>query len=324
MVQRLKKEIFKMRTFTTFGIIVCLLSLLSAPANALRHKKQLHLAEGEFEIPAEIKKATKVTGLQPFLDSKREFMRMAAVRRLAEIEGPNSIGPLLEVFRKEPAARGLHDIPLVKFEIIRMLGRIGTDQAKAALLDILKDYWQKGPNVKDKRGFLLDRDFTTVMPFLLETLDRWCGDEDVFKTVETIALSEDVKKFYTESYGIGQKAWEVYLKGTMKRKGIVKDEDFAMYLLNFMDDIIEPVGYGTLNSAKKMAALSVFKKQTEAALSDFLKILQDRSKKESRGPGGSVTNRHMKLLVRIGFVKEVLREKKEKEERASNKSKVMR
>lgn len=327
MVQRLKGE-FEMRTYTTVWIMVCLLSLLSAQVKALTLKSQMRLARGEFEVPTEIKNQTKVDGLKPFLDSKSEFTRMAAVRRLGEIEGPNSIGTLLEVFRTEPAASGMHDIPIVKLEIVRALGRIGTDQTKSVLLAMLKNFWEKGPvlpqenntkgyNFNDKRYYYIDRDFSTVVPLLLETLDRWNGKEDVFKQIEAIALSEDVQKFYTQRNGIGQKAWEVYLKGTMTRKGIVKEEDFAMYLLNFMDDIAEPVGYRTLNSVKKKAARAVFEKQTEKALSDFLKILQDQSKKEARGPGGSVTNRHMKLLVRIGFVREVLREKTEKEEMAN-------
>lgn len=301
-----------MKTFITVWIMVCLLSLMSLPAQALINKEYYQWIKGEFEVPEEIKKQIKVTGLQPFLDSESEFMRMAAVRRFGEIEGSKAVDLLRAIFAKEPTPRGMHTVPLVKFEVIRTLDKIDTKEAKTTLLGILKEYWQRGPNVKDKRGFRFDRDFTSVMPLLIKTLDKWCEDEDVFKIVETIALSEDVKNFYTFSNGIGQKAWEVYLKGTIKRKGIVNEEDFAMYLLNFMANIPEPVGYMTLYSVKSKAARTVFENQTEAALSGVLKRLQEQSKKEPRGPGGSVTNRHMKLLIRIGFVKEVLREKKER------------
>ena len=258
-----------MRTFTTVWIIICLLSLLSAPAKAITLKKDLRLAKGEFEIPAEIKKETTVTGLQPFLDSESEFTRMAAVRRLGEIEGPKAVALLLAVFAKEPAAWGLHDIPHVKFEVIRRLGAIGTEQAKTTLLGILKSYWQKGPNVKNKRLIHLDRDFTTVMPLLLETLDRWSGDEDVFKTIEAIALSEDVKKFYTKRNSIGQRAWEVYLNSKIIREGVGEDEESAIYLLEFMEKLRSRLSYGTLEYAQYMAGFAVLQKHNKTVLSSL-------------------------------------------------------
>jgi hypothetical protein len=299
---------YEMRIFTTVWIIVCLLSLLLAPAKALTLKKHLRLAKGKFEVPAEIKKQIKVEGLQPYLDSKREFMRMAAVRRLGEIEGLKAVGLLRAIFTKEPSTRGLHDIPLVKLEIIRTLKRIGTDQAKSELLDILKDYWQKGPNVKDKRGFRLDRDFTNVMPLLFDALYKWSGEEDVFKTVETIALSEDVKKFYAGSYSIGQKAWEVHLKGKIIREGIVEGEQTAIYLLEFTQQLRKQSSYGKLENIQEMAAYVVLQKHNKAVLSSLAQKL-DKELRENKQALEPDRERNDKLEYMVLCINGALQEK---------------
>lgn len=300
-----------MRTFTTVWIIVCLLSLLSAPAKALTLKKDIRLAKGEFEVPAEIKKQIKVTGLQSFLDSKSEFTRMAAVRRLAEIEGPKAVGLLHTIFAKEPAASGLHDLPLVKFEVIRTLGTVGTEQAKSTLLGMLISLWEKGPilsekkNAKgysfnEKRYYYLDRDFTTVMPLLLQTLYKWSGEEDVFKTVETIALSEDVKKFYTQRKGIGQKAWEVYLKGKIIREGIVEDEQAAIYLLEFLEQLRKQSSYGKHGYIQDMAGFAVLQKHNKTVLSSLAEKLEKELRKEDAlGPDSERNDRLEYMIICI-------------------------
>jgi hypothetical protein len=312
----IRKGELKMKTLSIAGIIVCLLSLISTCAYALVSREYIQWTKGEFEIPAGIKKATNVSELQPFLDSERPFTRMAAVRRLGEIEGPKAVGLLRELFAKEASTRGSHAVPLVKLEVIRTLSRIDTEQAKAALLGILKDCWQKGPNVKDKKDFGIDRDFATVIPLLLETLHRWSGEEDVFKTVEGIALSEDVKSLYAYPNGIGQRAWEVYLKGTMIRQGIVEESNSAMYLLDFMEDIAGPVGYRTLESIKKRAAAVIFESHSVAVLASLLRELEGEFGKQRLVPDpGTPLGRSLflkrlyELRDRISYIRHLLREK---------------
>jgi len=309
-----------MKNLINVVVIVCLIFCASTPAQVLINKEYLQWIKGEFEVPAEIKMQRKVDGLQPFLDSKSEFTRMAAVRRLAEIEGPNSIGLLLEVFRKEPVPKGLHDVPLVKLEAIRRLGTIGTEQAKSALLGILKDYWQRGSNIKDDNSSRVDhRDFRTMIPLLIKTLDRWGEDKDVFKIVETIAFSDDVKEFYTYPNDIGQRAWEVYLKGTMIRQGILEEKDSAIYLLNFIEDIEKPIAYRTLKSVKKRAAIAILHQHSDSNLSALIKEFNDQIKKEPRDSKGFLTERHNILRRKKGTINKILKEKKEKEEKAIKK-----
>ena len=298
-----------MKTLINVAVIVCLLSCESVPAQALVNKEYFQWIKGEFEVPEEIKKKTTVDGLQFFLDSKNEFTRMAAVRRLGEIQGPNSIEPLRAIFAKEPIPKGLHAVPLVKLEIVRRLGTIGTEQAKTALLGILNDYWQRGSNIKDDNSSRVDhRDFTAVIPLLLKTLYRWSGDEDVFKAVETIALSEDVKNLYRGRNNIGQRAWEVYLKGIMIRKGIQEEKDSAIYMLDFIEDIgplhIDSNGLGPLKTA---AACAILERLNQATLSSLISEFEDKFKKEPLDPKGFFTERHNKLRNKIGTMKKIPR-----------------
>lgn len=303
-----------MKILRIIGITVCLLSLISTPAYALVNRDYIQWSKGKFEIPAEIKKVTNASELQPFLDSNCEFTRMAAVRRLGEIEGPEAIGPLCEVFNKEPSPKGLHSVPLVKLEVIRTLGTIGIEQAKSALLGILKDYWQRGSNIKDNNSSRVDhKDFATVVPLSLETLYSWSHNNDVFQAVEGIAFSDDVKEFYTYPNDVGQRAWEVYLKGTMIRQGIVEEKDSAIYLLNFIEDIVKPISYRTLKSVKKRAANAILKKHSDSNLSALITQFKDQFKNEPRDPKGFFTEHHNILRRKIGTIKKILKEKASKQ-----------
>ena len=87
-----------MKTFTTIWITVCLLSLLLIPTKALTFQRRFRSAKIESEIPTEIKNATNISDLQPFLENKNESIRMAAVRRLGEIDESNKIDLLQDVF----------------------------------------------------------------------------------------------------------------------------------------------------------------------------------------------------------------------------------
>ena len=289
-------------------MIVCLL-FLTTNLYARLTKEYLLWLKGEFEIPHEIKKATNVSELKPFLDNKYEFTRMAAVRRLGEIGGSKTIELLVERFEKETTPLGMHDVPLVKLEVIRTLGRIGTDQAKSALIGMLKGYWQRGPKIQDKSRFHWDRDFSPVVPLLLETLYKWSSDKDVFETAKVVALSKDVKKYYwrkdsTTGYSIGQKAWEVYLKGDMISKGIVDEKDSAIYLLDLLDSetnlrVIDP----NLGPLKRMSDLTILGRISEPILTFILKEAEQEFAKSHED----------KFRRRIGLINKILREKAESE-----------
>ena len=314
---KINKGEIKMKKIFVSGAFMFLLSLVVTNIYAgMFPKGYFRWVKGEFEIPDEIKKVTKVSELQPFLDNKRDFTRMAAIRRLGQIEGPRAIDLLVKRFAREPIYRGIEGFPLVKFEIIRTLGRFGTKKAKFTLLGLLKDYWKRVPIPNEKKGVAPDRDSETVTPVILETLYKWSGEKDVFKTVKIIALSEDVENFYGGRNSIGQRAWEVYLKGEMISKGIVGGKDTAIYLLDYEESIIKE-GLDTVPfvSLKISASRNILEERlSESTLSSLVSEFEDQFKKEPRTPKGSLTKRHHTLISRISYIKEILKEKREKEE----------
>ena len=309
-----------MKTLPNIKIVFYLLSLTTTSVYARVSKEYVQWSKGEFEVPAEIKRVTNTTELQPFLNNTRDFVRMAAVRRVGEIEGSKAIGLLRELYAKEPPTRGIHAVPLVKLEIIRTLGKIGTDQAKYALLDILKNLWKKGPVLPERRKkkgyFYRDRDFAPVMPLLLETLYKWNSDKDVLEAAKTIAHSEDVKNFYRGRDSIGQRAWEVYLKAEITNKGVTEEKDCAISMLDFIEEIgtlhIDPKGLGPLKAA---AACAILERFSEASLSSLVSEFEVQLTKEPDDPKGSLTERDNILRRKIGTLKKILKEKKEKEQK---------
>lgn len=309
-----------MKTLPNIKIVLCLLSLTSTSVYARVSKEYIQWSKGDFEIPTEIKNITNASGLQPFLNSKRKFTRMAAIRRLGEIEGSKAMGLFRELYAKEPLTKGIHAVPLVKLEIIRTLGRIGTEQAKYALLGILENLWKKGPVLperrKEKGYFYRDRDFAPVIPLLLETLYKWSSDKEVFDIAKTIALSDDVKNFYRGKESIGQRAWEVYLKAEITNKGITEEKDYATYMLDFIEEIdplhIDPKGLGPLKAA---AARAILERLSETSLSSLVSEFEVQLTKEPDDPKGSLTERNNILRRKIGTLQKILKEKKEKEQK---------
>ena len=146
------------------------------------------------------------------------------------------------------------------------------------------------------------------MPLLLETLDRWSWEEYVFKTVEAVALSEDVEKFYTKSYGIGQRVWDVYLNGKIIREGVGEDEQAAIYLLEFMEKLRKQSSYGKLEYIKSKAAFAVLQKYDKTVLSSLVeKFEKELGKNEQALEPDSERNYHIRCI--ISYIGAALQEK---------------
>jgi len=278
---------------------------------------------GDFEIPDEIKKVTSLLELQTFLESKDSFIKVAAIRRLGEIEGAKAVGILSGYFTKEIPLSDVGTYPLIKLEVVRTLGRIDTEQSRTVLLELLKRYWEKGPILPkkrkgEKRYFRMDQHFSYIVPELLSVLYKWSLDEAVFKMAKSIALSDDVKNYYKGHIGHG--AWKICIKGEMKRKGIVKEKDSAKYLLDYIEDIIKKgKPPSELDLLKENAAGAILKRQSEAVLSSLVSEFEDQYTKVPRASNGSLTERHNTLRRKTKILKNILREKKEKQEKENKK-----
>ena len=106
--------------------------------------KAIRWSQGKFEILVEIQQITDANRLRPFLYDSNTLLRISAIRRLGEIEGPYAINTLVDIFEKEPPKRGIDTVVIVRNEIVRTLGRMESDKAKTALLDILEKFWKAG------------------------------------------------------------------------------------------------------------------------------------------------------------------------------------
>ncbi len=300
-----------MKTSLLVKTVMCLSFLLPVAVSAQVRREYTRWARGDFEVPPEMSTIADASEVRQLLSSKDEFTRMAAARRLGDLEGPGAIPYLVGAFAGEPPITGSETLPLVRLEIVRTLSRTGSTEAKSALLLLLNDYWQKGPNVEDKKRFRSDRDFTIVVPLLLQTLYQWAADPNVSTVVEKIALSEDVRDVYRYRNGIGQRAWEVYLQSTMIRQGVVEETASATYLFNFIEDIrnagLHSMPLGTL---KREAARILLQRHSETTLSSMIGELEAQFKRKPSGPDGFLTERQNVLRRQIGYMKKLLEEKR--------------
>jgi hypothetical protein len=293
---------------TGLGILVLAMTTVTQASPGVQYR---HWAGGRFAMPKALAEVRTPDGLGTFLASKDEFTRMAAVRRLGELGEAKAVEPLLELYQKEPAANGLNGMPLVKLEVIRTLGRVDTNEARGALVGILKGCWQQGPKVRDKRGYRLDRDFAPVMSASLRTLSQWSDNREVFELVKAIALSNDVKDYYTYPEEFGQLAWEAYLKGRLAREGIKNEEDAALTLFRFIEKLPILKDAGTVDFIKKRAACAVLSTYSEKTLLSLTGQFQREIRQIPDSSKGEQTSRCIQLRARTSFIKTVLRNRKE-------------
>lgn len=164
--------------------------------NGTYGKENLSLLRGEIEIPQEIKEVKTAKGLKPFLGDSHELTRMAAVKRLGEIGGFDSVDYLYDTFLKEPYKGGFESSPIVKIEIIRSLQKIGREKAKSVLFNILSSYLKKGPQVTEKIIYY-DGDCLGVVIYSTEALFQLYNpkdDSNIYELFKNIALSGGERK----------------------------------------------------------------------------------------------------------------------------------
>ena len=130
-------------------IAVCMAFLVGIPTyTAGASVRTADLSEGNFDMPDGIAEVTDAKELEGFLRDPNVLNRMAAVRRLGQIEGSEAVPELVGRFKAERYGGTLVFRVYVKLEIIRTLEHIGGRQAEAALLNIARTYLENGPQVQ--------------------------------------------------------------------------------------------------------------------------------------------------------------------------------
>jgi len=248
------KGVFFMKRITRIAIAL-FVTVYTGPAYGRVGAEYLKWASGEFEMPPALKEAQARSQLEPFLQDKDEFLRMAAVRRLGEIEGPKAAAQLQEIARKERSPEGPDYVPLVKLEVVRVLDRLQGPEAESALIDLFNDYWARRADVQRDRAFRL-YDFRPVGSTLLDALDKRANSKPILKTIEKPALSRDVAEKGILPDWFRQRVWEVYLRGQMIHSEAADEADQVEGLLNQLN-LIErkwPFDYLSLDHIKALAA----------------------------------------------------------------------
>jgi hypothetical protein len=291
-------------------IIICVLIITATFTHARVGSEYIRWANGDFKIPNEIQEANTVAELQPFLNGKDEFKKMAAVRRLGEIEGKKAVNLLYEIFTAQPPTRGVDSAPLVRLEIIRTLGRVDGNEAKTALLDILERFWKAGPQVpeaKKQQYWYDDIDFADIVPESLKQLYKQNSDEKVYETVKKIALSEDIKKYDSS---IRTASWKVYLKGEMAKKHLAERES-VMYLLRYHNDLEKQGDKDTMKGSKMAAARDIMADCNETVLTGMAEEFENVYKTAVKKNDPNASN----ILSDTRHIRNILEEKKAKKEK---------
>ena len=242
----------------------------------LAYSKEIRNFREKVTIAPEIAGATTISELQTFLNSPEIKVRIATVRRLAQIGGRKAVESLVERFAKEAYIAVPEYRPYVKIEIIEALQKIGSEEAKLVLLDLLDLYIKHGSQCKCKvcKGEGIypwhDGDYITVTPSLIKALYTWKNDEEISFLFQRIALDNKVR-----SWVVREMAYKFYLKTKMAKKGIITMRDSVMYLSELLtgtgtghsyDWIKGETGIKTLEAIQNGAIVAILKEHSNSAL----------------------------------------------------------
>lgn len=249
----MKKHIFLIITIAVYAVF-----LLTSVAHA-----KLPIKREPTEIPSELKKITIVSQISSYLDSPNREIRIAAVKRLAQIGDSEAVGLLVRAFDKEPYETGMEVLPGVKEEVISALRKIGGEKARVSLITILNIYIENGPQLRGKGGLAWeDGLYLHVVEGALEALGNW-KDNEVFK------IFDDVNNNNNLFWSVRQEAYRQYVRIKMHRERIVLLKDSIRYLIDIQKSCIENKEYKhftSLEAIKERAITKILKSYGKPAL----------------------------------------------------------
>lgn len=221
-----------MNKFLAVGIFICGLFFFGGDVYGEAPIK------GEIQIPPEVARAATIFEIKPFLESPDGRIRIAAVRRLAQIGDKNAVKILAEAFDKESSS----NFPYVKEEILEALGKIGGKEAKGILLSTLTINLKKGPKgVLDDDYFY----FNEVRAASRAIYNIYSPKEDIeiYEFFKPIALGETEDKFIMQNGDLRILAYKLYYKTEVFNKGFSK-EDAIKYIKESIKPYTKDEGYG--------------------------------------------------------------------------------
>ena len=158
-------------------------------------------------------------------------LEINAAHRLGVIGGSNALNLLLTSFWQRAYYHiDAYDVgpDAIKLDIIRVIGKFHTPEAKQALLAIAKSYWAAGPH-KSSHNWI-DHEFRRVVVMTAHELERWAGDDDVHAYAESVTGSRRFRNVFSdEGFGEICRAYLIKLRevGEMKRNGTISPAEIA-------------------------------------------------------------------------------------------------
>ena len=178
-----------------------------------------------------IRSAKSVHALAPFIAAADILIRREAVLRLGEIGGPEAVKALGEIFQDEPRSGGTDIDAGVRAAVVKTLGKLGTPDARAALLNGLQGWMRAGPQASGDYAHIYDQQYFAVAVAAIKALEPY-DDQEIQALVRSIA--DDSSLFYA----LREAAWRTSLLQEMTRKGLKEPGERAAFLLSQ----IEPEG----------------------------------------------------------------------------------
>ena len=177
------------------------------------------------EDPIKAIRAAKLVHTRaPYLTDPNIEVRRAAILRLGELGGPEAVKALADVFQNEPRVAGTGINAGLREDVVTTLGRLGTAEARDALLGISKRWLHEGPKVPGNYAHIYDKQYFAVAVVTLRALETY-DDEETRGLLRSVA--DDAALFYA----LREAAWQTSLHQEMARKNLKEPTDRAAFLV---------------------------------------------------------------------------------------------
>ena len=181
-----------------------------------------------------IRAATSVRALGPFVADPDLKVGRAVIQRLGELGGAEAVKTLTEIFEREPRYEGTGGNAGLRADVVATLGRLGTPEARGALLGITRGWLRDGPKVSGDYAHIYDTQYFAVGVAALQALGGY-DDEETRGLLRSVA--DDLSLFYT----LREAAFRTSLRQEMTRKGLTAPGDRAAFLATKIDPEGVPV-----------------------------------------------------------------------------------
>lgn len=272
-------------------------------------KAYWELARGNFTMPSEIQNTSSRTELLSYIAQKHGLLKMAAIRRLGEVEGDGAIPVLQDIVINDKDKTGVDYVPIAKLEAIRTLKKIDSPASRRALIDLFEGHWGRIQETEKNRD-LYQYDYAPVMTNLINTLSRYAGSADVHQAFASAVSSQSIQNTGAIPDRIRIGVMRVHLQGNMLQSNLLAEDDQVVALVDDLN-VVEgswPYSFGSKTHIQRLAIRSLIEEKDIGELSSaeqkLDQIIQERSQL-----GAEQEKRARQLKVYRNYLKKTMSKK---------------